>query len=135
MTLVVTTSGMAAPSSTLLMYDVSVNTVQCSLAVAAATDVIDTPVSVETIGGCEAAMEMCLASEILTVFRGHRVRVKMKQAVAEQRATECRTGAEPALTIWLSQPEAGMRTELTGTLGMETRLGDMKILLQQLPVY
>ena len=57
----------------------------------------------------------------------------MKQVVAEQRATECRTSAEPALTIRLSQPEAGIRTELSVTLGMETRPGDMKILLQRLP--
>ena len=89
--------------------------------------------SVENIGGCEAAMDMCPTSEIQTVFRGHRARVKMKQAMAEQRATECRTGAEPALTIRLSQPEAGMRTELTVTFGMQTRLDDMNFLLQRLP--
>ena len=65
---------------------------------------METSVSVENIGGCEASMDMCPESEIQTVFRGHRVRVKMKQVVVEQRATECRTGAKPALTIRLSQP-------------------------------
>ena len=82
-TSVATTSGMAvctaAPIYALVMCDISENTVQCNLAVAATTDVIDTFVSVDRREFSGAAIANRAAFLIQSVYRGHRGRVKMKQ--------------------------------------------------------